>query len=367
MGELRRTPLYARHAALGAKFVPFAGFELPVQYSGILEEHRAVRERMGLFDVSHMGEILVSGPESVDFLEKLGTQYVARLDVGRAAYGFFLNEQGGILDDVLLYRLNDEEFLVVANAANTDKVYRWLKEHALGGPQILDISDRIGLLALQGPRAASFLSHLAEPSVDDLRPFRFRENVTVAGVPVLLASRTGYTGEDGFELFVDAEAVGELWDALLERGREFGLVPCGLGARDTLRFEAGLPLYGQELAETITPLEANLERFVRWEKPVDFVGKAALLRQKEHGVSRILVGLRVEDRGIPRTGYAVFAGDVLVGRVTSGSVAPTLGGAYAMAFVDAAYAREGTELDLDLRGRRARAVVVPLPFYRRAG
>lgn len=367
-GEPRRTPLYPLYGRYGARTTVFAGWELPLQFAGIREEHAAVRERAGLFDVSHMGELELAGPGAEAALQRLLTQDVARLAVGRAAYALMCNERGGVVDDLIAYRLAPDRFLLVVNAANVEKDLEHVRQ-ALGGATGVEVRDRsrdFALLALQGPRAEGILARLAvDPeAVRRLPPFGVLPELEVAGVPCAVA-RTGYTGEDGFELLCTWEDAPALWERLLAAGQPDGLVPCGLGARDTLRLEAGLPLYGHELAEDVSPLEAGLERFVRFDKG-EFIGRDALLAQRERGLARRLAGLEVLDRAIARQGHPVTDGEGRpVGEVTSGSFAPTLGKSLAMAFVPPALAEPGRELGVVVHGRRRPARVVPLPFYRR--
>ncbi|MBX6396264.1 MAG: glycine cleavage system aminomethyltransferase GcvT, partial [Alicyclobacillaceae bacterium] len=317
----KRTPIYPEYAALGARVIEFAGWDMPVQFSGILDEHRAVRERAGLFDVSHMGEAEIRGPGSGAFIQSVITGDVRRLSPGRALYTLMCRPDGGTIDDLLLYQLGDEHYMMVLNAARTDTDLAWLNEHRPPGVEIADRTEEIALLALQGPKAAPILEPLADVPVEDLKPFHAVEGA-VAGVKGLI-SRTGYTGEDGFELYVPASRAVELWHKLLEAGMPQGLVPAGLGARDTLRLEAGLPLYGQELSEEITPLEAGLDKFVAWDAG-DFIGKEALIAQRERGLSRRLAAFVMVDRGVPRGGYEVKSEGRAIGWVTSGSYGPTV-------------------------------------------
>lgn len=363
---LKRTPLYARHAALGAKMIDFGGWELPVQFEGILKEHEAVRTRAGLFDASHMGEFFVSGGDAEAFLQRLTTNDISRLQTGAVQYTLMCSPDGGTVDDLLVYRLGPDRFLAVVNASNIEKDWAWMQDHRKGGVQVENASDATALLALQGPAAAGILRAAArgfEPAA--LRPFRFAERVAVAGTAALV-SRTGYTGEDGFELYVPAGRAEDVWDALISAGAPFGLLPAGLGARDTLRFEARLPLYGQELSDSITPVEAGLGVFVKAEKG-DFIGRGVLAAQKASGPPRRLVGIEMIDRGIPRNGYSVQAADGRrVGEVTSGTQSPTLKRNLGLALVEAAYAAAGTELRVDIRGKSLAAFVVETPFYKRA-
>lgn len=358
------TPLVERHRALGAKLVEFGGWLMPLQYGGILEEHRAVRDRAGLFDLSHMGELFVEGPQAGEALAAALVTDPPRLAIGRAHYSMICEADGGIVDDLIVYRLADDRFLVVANAGNAQVVSDALVERLEGWRAVLD--DRslaTALCAVQGPRAAGILAPLTAIDLGAIRYYAIAEG-EVAGIPALVA-RTGYTGEDGFEVFVDTARGDELWDALLAAGRSAGLVPVGLGARDTLRLEAGMPLYGNELDLQTNPFEANLGRVVKLDKPGDFVGRAALERVAAGGVERLLVGLVVRGRGIARHGYPVFVGDRRTGTVTSGTQSPTLGLPIAMAYVATGDAVAGTMVEVGIRDQRVAAEVVALPFYRR--
>lgn len=355
-----KTPLYDRHLKQGGKMVSFAGYLLPVQYAaGIIAEHTAVRTAAGLFDVSHMGELLFSGPDALNTLNYLLTSDLSSLREGQARYGVMCREDGGCIDDLIVYRTGAQEYLAVVNASNREKDAGWMGEHLIGDTRMRDISDETALLALQGPRAQEILLRVAGAEVAALRYYTFLPGVAVGGAPCLV-SRTGYTGEDGFELYLPAQKAGAVWDLLLEAGADAGLLPCGLGARDTLRLEAGMPLYGHEMDETVTPLEAGLRFAVRMEKE-NFVGRRALLSPP----CRKRVGLLVTGRGILRGGEPVDAGGAQVGRVTSGSFSPTLGRAVAMALANAELA-ENAQVEAEVRGRPVLAQVVPLPFYKRA-
>ena len=359
---LRRTPLAETHRRLGARMVEFAGFEMPVQYRSILEEHAAVRERAGLFDVSHMGQIHLRGPQAVAAAERLVSCPVASLRPGRVRYGLLCNEAGGVVDDVTVYRLAEDALFFCVNAANLEKDARWIGDHA-GGARVEDRSDATGLLALQGPASLAVLERAGGPSMASLRRFRFVEGA-VAGVPTLI-SRTGYTGSDGFELYVAAERVVALWEALLEAGRPLGLVPAGLGARDTLRLEAALPLYGHELDDSTTPLEAGLDRFVKLAQG-GFIGAEALAAAQAKGRQRALVGFVLEERGIARAGHELLASGRRVGHVTSGAPSPTLGKSIGLGYVPPAFVELGTRLDVAIRERVVPAHVVETPFVRAA-
>jgi aminomethyltransferase len=359
---LRRTPLWEAHRTLGAKLVEFGGWEMPVSYRGIVDEHRAVRGAAGLFDVSHMGEIEVRGSEAGAVCQALTTNDVRRLVDGHVQYTLLCRPDGGVVDDVTLYRHGPERYFFCVNASNAAKDLDWIRAHA-GSATVTDLSDATALLALQGPRAAEILARLTGAPLAGLRSFRFLED-RVAGLPALI-SRTGYTGEDGFELYLAAADAAPLWSALLDAGRGDGLEPIGLGARDTLRLEAALPLYGHELDDATTPLAAGLARFVALDGD-DFLGCAVLRRERETGSPRRLVGLEMRAPGIARQGHAVLADAAPIGHVTSGTHAPTLGRAIALAYVDAARATSGTALAVDIRGRAVAAAVVPTPFYKRS-
>lgn len=362
----KRTPLYEEHVAAGARMIDFAGFSMPVEYSGIIAEHKNVRSAAGLFDLSHMGEISISGPGAAEFVDWAVTNNVAGLKEGQARYAVICKPDGGIVDDVVVYRRADD-FLIVANAANTAKDLEWLDYlrrswPGEGGPPInpndviiRDLSDETALIALQGPKAQHILEKLTDASLANLRPFRFVES-QVAGQAALI-SRTGYTGEDGFELYIAPDAAVPLWRALLEAGEPEGLVPVGLGARDTLRLEMRFPLYGNDIDESTTPLEAGLDFTVKFNKP-GFVGKDALEKQRDEGVPRRLTGFTLEGRGIPRQGYPLIADDRQVGQVTSGSMSPSLGEPIGMGYVEAQYAAPDTPLIMEVRGRHIPCRVV---------
>ncbi|MDG0793905.1 glycine cleavage system aminomethyltransferase GcvT [Cohnella ginsengisoli] len=365
MSELKRTPLYPVYAELpGVRCIDFGGWELPVQFSGIQREHDAVRQQAGLFDVSHMGEFLVTGKDAERFLQRVTTNDVSKLADGQAQYTLMCYPDGGVVDDLLVYRIAADRFMAVVNASNIDKDFEWMRSHLIGDASLDNASHRYALLALQGPSAADILQAAgAAPDVLALPSFRFKPDTTLADVGALI-SRTGYTGEDGFEIYVPAERAGDVWQALMAAGEPLGLVPAGLGARDTLRFEARLPLYGQELSDTITPLEAGVGFFVKLDKD-DFIGKDALVTQKADGLPRKLVGIEMVDRGIPRSHYPVYAGETRIGDVTTGTHSPTLKRSLGLALVDAAYAALGTEIEVEIRGKRLKAEVIKTPFYKR--
>jgi aminomethyltransferase len=360
------TPLVDRHEALGARMVEYAGWLMPVQYRGIIEEHRAVRAAAGLFDLSHMGELVVEGREAGASLAAALVSNPPALKVGRAHYSMICAPDGGILDDLIVYRLADDRFMVVANAANAEVVSDALTTRLEKRRAVLDDQSlSTALVAIQGPRSAAILAPLTPLDLHALRYYGIAEG-EVAGVPAMVA-RTGYTGEDGFELFVEAAHAGDLWDAILAAGTPSGLIPIGLGARDTLRLEAGMPLYGNELDRSTNPYEAGLGRVVKLDKEGDFVGRTALERVAEAGVERRLVGLKLKERGIARHGYPVADANGPTGTVTSGTMSPTLGEPIAMAYVATANAEPGTMLTVEIRGTPVAAQVVPLPFYQRQG
>ncbi|WP_010273383.1 glycine cleavage system aminomethyltransferase GcvT [Paenibacillus senegalensis] len=361
---LKRTPLFPLYEQHGARVIDFGGWELPVQFSGIQAEHHAVREKAGLFDVSHMGEVFVEGKGALDFLQNLTTNDVSRLSPGRSHYSFMCYENGGVVDDLLVYQLNPGQYMLVLNAANISKDLAWLQSHiGEADVTVTDLSDNTALLALQGPLSEEILSRLTDAPLSELKPFHHIHDARVAGFPVIL-SRTGYTGEDGFELYLASKDAPSLWQKLLQEGQPAGLVPAGLGARDTLRFEARLPLYGQELSADITPLEAGLGWFVKLDKG-PFIGRDALQRQKQQGLERKLVGLQMLERGIPRTGYAVLADGQKIGTVTSGTQSPTLKQNIGLAMIDSRYSKLGTEVYVEIRGKQLLAKVIPTPFYKR--
>lgn len=359
--ELLTTVLAPAHERLGAAMIPFAGWNMPVRYTSDLAEHRAVREAAGLFDLSHMGQIEVSGPGAAECLDRSLVGVFSTMAIGKAKYSLIADAEGRILDDLIVYRLEEEEYLVVANGANRERVVDALTERSdPGRASVIDHTFSRAMIAIQGPKAAEILSQLTPADLAELRYYS-AARLEVDGVPVLVA-RTGYTGEDGFEIMTAAHAAMSLWDKLLEVGGPAGLVPCGLASRDTLRLEAGMPLYGHELSEAITPYEAGLGRVVKLDH--EFVGRDAIAAQSE-APARTLIGLAGEGRRAARAGSAVLADGVPVGEVTSGVLSPTLGHPIALALVDPAHAAEGTVLSADVRGTALPMTVVPRPFYSR--
>jgi aminomethyltransferase len=357
---LKRTPLYDIHVALGAKIVPFAGFEMPVQYpTGITAEHKAVREKVGLFDVSHMGEFIVRGPQAVEFVNYVTTNDVAALKPGQAQYSTILREDGTIVDDCLVYRAEDRVLMVV-NGSNIDKDFAHISRY-VGDFEVTldDISDRVALLALQGPQAAKILQKHTDTDLSQIKYYEFTTG-TVAGVEKVYISRTGYTGEDGFELYFPSEQAPKIWNVLTASGE---VTPAGLGARDSLRLEMGMALYGNDLDDTTTPLEASLGWLVKMKKG-DFVGRDALAKQREQGIRRKLVGFTTGERSFPRHGYPVFVNGQPSGEVRSGTMSPTLGIPIGTAYVPPEAAAEGSPLEIEIRGKRIPATVVKMPFYK---
>ena len=364
MSELRRTPLYQNHKDLGGKIVPFAGWELPVLYSSVVEEHKAVREKAGLFDVSHMGEIFVEGTEAEKALQYLTCNDVSKLVDGQAQYGAIINEKGGVVDDIIIYRYNSEKFLICVNASNADKDFAWFQDKNTFNCEFTNRSDDFGQIALQGPKAESIAAKLS-PSFDvsELKYFHFTEG-TLAGVPVILA-RTGYTGEDGFEFFVQADKTPELWNAVLEAGQGEGLIPAGLGARDSLRLEACYPLHGHELGDDISAIESGIGWTVKLDKG-DFLGSDVLKDHKENGPPRRLKGFFLVDKGIVREESPIFSEDGQeIGVCTSGTKTPTIGKALGLALLNKGYTKLGTKIFAEVRGRKIQCEVVKTPFYKR--
>ena len=358
----KRTPLYDTHRALGARMIEFGGWEMPVQYSGILAEHQAVRARVGLFDLSHMGEIEVSGPRALEVCQELLVTDVARVQQGQAQYSFLCYPDGCIVDDIIIYRLAEGRYFLCVNAANIEKDFSWLTGHNRGRATMINRSDEYALIAVQGPLAGTLLQRLTTAELSRIRRY-WSVRGDVAGTQALVA-RTGYTGEDGFELFVPAHRGVEVWNACLDAGRAEGVLPVGLGARDTLRLEAGYLLYGNDIDAQTTPLEAGVRRLVRFDKG-PFIGRDALLQQDAAGVAKQLVGLTMDAPGIPRHGYSLCVDGRPVGTVTSGTQAPSLGIGIALGYVPPTHAAVDTRVAVEIRGRPVPAHVVSRPFYRR--
>ena len=357
----KKTALYDHHVALGARMVPFAGYLMPVQYSGIIDEHMAVRKSVGVFDVSHMGEFEVRGGDAERFLNRMTTNNVAKLEPDGIQYSTMLYDDGGIVDDLLVYRLG-KHYMMVVNAANIDKDYKWLESHLGGDVELKDISDQITLLAVQGPHAIDLIRKITDEPLDEIKYYNYRMG-TVADVETVI-SRTGYTGEDGFELYIDRESSAQLWDAIFDAGKEFGVKPVGLGARDSLRLEVCFNLYGNDMDETTNPIEAGLGWIVKSKKKGGFIGKEPVLQAKE-GTSRKLVGFILKDKGIARHATEIFIDDKRIGHVTSGGFSPMLNKAIGLAYIDKPHTEVRTAIEIDRRGRRMKAEIVQTPFYQR--
>lgn len=359
----KRTPLYDTHRSLGARIIEFGGWDMPVQYSGILAEHQAVRTKAGLFDLSHMGEVEVSGPHALEALQELVVTDVVRIQLGQAQYSLMCYPDGGIVDDIIIYRRAEDRFFVCVNAANIRKDFEWMMQHNRAQATMVDHSDEYALIAVQGPTAIGIVQRLTSLALTNVKRYWFTTG-DVAGVPAIVA-RTGYTGEDGFELFVAAEQAVKMWNACMEAGQSDGLLPIGLGARDTLRLEAAYMLYGNDIDVQTTPLEAGLQRLLKFEKS-SFIGRDALVQQQAAGIRKQFVGLRMEEPGIPRHGYLLWHENQQVGIVTSGTQSPTLGVGIALGYVPPTCAAVGTPLAVEIRGRHVKAHVVARPFYRKS-
>ena len=356
--DIKKTPFYEKHLASGAKLVPFAGYWMPIQYNGIMEEHRRVRTTVGVFDVSHMGEFIVRGEKAEEFLNKLTINDVSKMSVGQVQYSAMCYPDGGIVDDLLIYRFSDH-YLMVVNASNLAKDFNWVKQHLLVGVELRNISDETGLLAIQGPQAFEVLQTLTDVNLNTIEFYHFKEG-KIAGVNAIL-SRTGYTGEKGLEIYHTPADSSQLWEAIFEAGRKFAIQPVGLGARDTLRLEMKYALYGNDIDQTTNPLEAGLGWITKLDKP-DFIGKEALLKIKTAGLRRKSVGFEMLEPGIPRHGYKVFKDGQEIGLVTSGTQSPTLNKGIGVAYVAIAHSAIGTSLEIESRGKLVKASVVKTPF-----
>jgi aminomethyltransferase len=364
LGNLKRTPLYNIYNEYGGKIVDFAGWEMPIQFEGIIFEHEAVRHHAGLFDVSHMGEVEVKGVDAFKFVQNLVTNDVEVLENNQILYTFMCYANGGVVDDLLVYKFSNEHFYLVINAGNIDKDFQWMLDNkGLYNVEITNISGEVAEIAIQGPKAQKILQKITGMDLDEIKFFYLKQDVLVDGVKCLI-SRTGYTGEDGFEVYASVGDIEKLWRKLLIVGEEEGLKPAGLGARDTLRFEACLPLYGNELSEDITPLEAGFGYFVKLQKN-NFIGKDALLKQKEEGLKRKLVGFEMKDRGIPRHGYAVTMLGEKIGMVTTGYSSPTLKKNIGLALIDANYSDLGTQIEIVIRNKSLKAEIISKKFYKK--
>lgn len=361
---MKNTSLYETHVRLGAKMVPFAGFNMPVSYAGIKAEHQAVREALGMFDVSHMGEFLVKGENALEFLQYVTSNDVAKLEDGKVQYSCMPNGEGGIVDDLLVYRMHAEKYLLVVNASNMEKDWNWLQKQNKWGVQMEDLSDNLSLLAVQGPKAVEALQSLTAVDLSAIPYYSFQTG-NFAGVEDVIISATGYTGAGGFELYIPNADASKVWEAVMQAGAPFGIMPCGLGCRDTLRLEMGYCLYGNDINDSTSPLEAGLGWITKFTK--DFIDADKLQAQKSAGLQRKLVGFEMQERGIPRQHYSLHdeAGE-LVGEVTSGSESPSTGKLIGMGYVATAHSKVGSLIWVDIRGKKLKAEVVKLPFYQLA-
>lgn len=358
--DIKKTALHEVHQQSGAKMVPFAGFSMPLRYSSDIEEHKAVHQGVGVFDVSHMGEFFLRGPKALDLIQKVSSNDASKLFDGKAQYSCLPNETGGIVDDLLVYRMNEEEYMLVVNAANIEKDWKWIGQYNTEGVDMENASDRISLLAVQGPKALAVVQKLTDVDLETMAYYTFQKN-TVAGIPDVIISATGYTGAGGFELYVENQHAEHLCKALFEAGADYDIKPIGLGARDTLRLEMGLCLYGNDIDDTTSPLEAGLGWITKFNK--DFINAKNLKKQKEQGVSRKLVGLVMQERGIPRAGYEIYnARDEPIGKVTSGAQSPMLEKGIGLGYVLTDHSQPGTQVFIGIRNRRLAAEVVKPPM-----
>lgn len=361
--ELKKVVLNDLHEQLGAKMAPFAGYNMPVRYSSDIEEHNTVRNGVGVFDVSHMGEFIVKGTQALDLLQSITTNDVSALSNGKAQYSCITNEEGGIVDDIIIYKLGEEEYMLVVNASNIEKDWDWIVKNNKQGAELENVSDQIGLFAVQGPLAGKSLQSLTNIDLSAMRPYTFKQG-TFADVPNILISATGYTGSGGFEIYFPQANAKEIWDKIFDAGKVYGIKPVGLGARDTLRLEMGYSLYGNDLNDTTTPLEAGLGWITKFTK--SFIGDEKLKQQKEKGVEKRLVGFELLERGIPREGYAIQnALGQEIGKVTSGTQSPSLSKGIGLGYVDTSFAVVGEEIYISVRNKQLKAQIVKLPFYKK--
>jgi aminomethyltransferase len=361
---MKETPLTQLHIDLGARMMPFSGYNMPVSYSGINEEHLRVRESVGLFDVSHMGQFIISGKESLELLQKISSNDASKLVVGQAQYGCFPNENGGIIDDFIAYKLEDDKYMLVVNAANMEKDYKWIEQANEFDCKLENHSDNYALQALQGPRAAEVLSKITDVKVDQI-PFYYFATGSVAGVDDIIISATGYTGSGGFELYIKNQDAVKIWNEIMTAGKEADILPVGLGARDTLRLEMAYCLYGNDIDDTTSPIEAGLSWITKTKKEADFFSKDIFIKQREQGVSRKLVGFIVDDRRVPRNGYDIVNDNgEIIGKVTSGTMSPCLEKPIGMGYVSREYAKAGSEIAIQIRNKKLKASVVKTPFYK---
>ena len=359
---MKRTPFYAIHRNLGAKIVPFGGYEMPVQYAGIIEEHRAVRNGVGVFDVSHMGEFVVKGKNAQAFLQRITVNDVAKLSPGEAQYSAMCYDNAGIIDDLLVYKFANDHFMLVVNASNIDKDFRWLSDHLTPDVALVDETDAVALLAVQGPRSLSTLQKLTQIDLSLMQYYRFTQG-TIAGVEATI-SRTGYTGELGFEIYFPAKGAEAVWNRIFDAGKEFAIAPVGLGARDTLRLEMGYCLYGNDIDQTTSTLEAGLGWITKMGKG-DFIGRPVLEKMKAEGLKRKLVGIQIDEKAVPRHGYTILSDGTVIGTVTSGTFSPSLERGIALGYVAPAYVAIGSSVSVDVRGRAVHGTITTLPFFKR--
>ncbi len=363
---MKNTPLINKHKELGAKIVDFAGFNMPIEYSGVSDEHVTVREKVGIFDVSHMGEFWIKGPRAYDLIQKVSANDASKLQPGKAQYTCLPNGQGGIVDDFLVYHYDEQVYMVVVNAANIQKDWDWYNKQNTMGAEIEDASDRMSLLAVQGPYAQATLEKLTDQELAGMKPFRFKVG-KLAGADNVIISSTGYTGEHGFELYIQNTDAEKIWDAVLEAGKDYGIKPVGLGARDTLRLEAGLCLYGNDIDENTSPIEAGLSWVVKFKDYKDFIDKDYLWKQKQEGVEKKLVGFVMQERGIPRQHYEIVDSEGRpVGEVTSGTMSPMMKAGIGMGYVPPHLAEPGQEIHIQIRKKQLKAKVVKLPIYKKS-
>lgn len=359
---MKRTALYDKHVALNARIVPFAGYEMPVQYTGVNDEHRTVREAVGMFDVSHMGEFILRGPGALDLIQRVSSNDASKLFDGRVQYSCMPNTDGGIVDDLLVYRIAEEEFMLVVNASNLEKDWNWISSHNTAGVEMVNISDQTSLMAVQGPKAVAALASLTNMDLENMVYYHF-EKGAFAGFDNVLVSATGYTGAGGFEVYCNNDQAAAIWDAIMEAGADHGIAAAGLAARDTLRLEMGFALYGNDIDDATSPIEAGLGWVTKFTK--EFTNSAALLKQKEEGPARRLVGFELVDRGIPRKDYPLQDADGNeIGVVTSGTMGPSVGKAVGMGYVATGHHKSGTEIFINIRGKAIKAVVARPPFYK---
>lgn len=359
---MKNTALIETHKKLGAKIVPYAGYNMPVSYEGVNIEHRTVRENLGVFDVSHMGEFLVSGPNALELIQKICSNDASKLKDGQAQYAYMPGADGGIVDDLIIYRLNAEKYLLVVNASNIDKDWNWISQHNSMGADLRDLSDEMSLLAIQGPKAIEAMQSLTEVDLSAIKFYHF-EIGEFAGVENVIISATGYTGSGGFELYCKNHQVEQIWKKVFEAGAEYGIKPIGLAARDTLRLEMGFCLYGNDIDKTTSPIEAGLGWITKFNK--EFINSEALKKEKEEGPKRKLIGFELTEKGIPRQGYEITKDGKTIGKVTSGTMSPSLGKPIGMGYVETSYSTPGTEISIQIRNKPVAAVIVKTPFYKK--